>query len=118
MSVNLLSGWIYFVIDVAVMGLVLWALISAATRPAQDFAYAQKKKGFWVGILVAALLVTGNGWLYYIPLPFSGMFSLAAIFAAVYFLGPENQRMGPRRRGGGSGGGSSGGRSSGPRGGW
>ncbi len=115
MLVMSLAGWIYFFIDLAIMALVIWALISAATRPAQDFLYAQKKKGFWVGVLVASLLVTGNGWLYYISLPFSGLFSLAAIFAAVYFLGPENQRMGPRRRGGG---GYGGGRSSGPRGGW
>ena len=117
MFVYSLWGWIYLIIDLAIMGLVLWALISAATRPAQEYLYAQKKKGFWVGILIASLLVTGNGWLYSFPLPFSGLFSLAAIFAAVYFLGPENQRMGPRRRGGGYGGGSGGG-NNGPRGGW
>ena len=114
MFVYSLWGWIYFIIDVAIMGLVLWALVSAITRPTQDFMYARQKKGFWIGILLASLLVTGNGWLYRFPLPFSGLLSLAAIFAAVYFLGPENQRMGPRRRGGGG----YGGRNSGPRGGW
>lgn len=71
---------------------------AAIIRPAQDFMYARQKKGFWIGILLASLLVTGNGWLYRFPLPFSGLLSLAAIFAAVYFLGPENQRMGPRRQ--------------------
>ena len=115
MFVYSLWEWIYFIIDVAIMGLVLWALVSAIIRPAQDFMYARQKKGFWIGILLASLLVTGNGWLYRFPLPFSGLLSLAAIFAAVYFLGPENQRMGPRRRGGG---GYGGGRNTGPRGGW
>lgn len=117
MFVYALSGWIYFIIDLAIMGVTLWALISATTRPAQDFVHARQKKGFWIGILVASLLVTGNGWLYYFPLPFSGLLSFAAIFAAVYFLGPENQRMGPRRRGGGGSGGYGGG-NKGPRGGW
>ncbi len=96
-----LIGWVYLVIDLAIIFLVAWALVVAATRPAGDYALAQKKKGFWVGILVAALLIAANGYFYFIPLPFAWLFSMASIFASIYFLGPECQRMGPRRRRGG-----------------
>jgi hypothetical protein len=33
-------------------------------------------------------------------LPFRGLLSMLAIIAVVYYLGPERQRMGPRRPGG------------------
>ena len=97
---NFIAG-VTLVIELAIIAVVAWALIVAATRPSRDFALAQQKKGFWVGILTAALLVSGDGLFYFIPLPFNWLLSMASIFAAIYFLGPECQRMGPRRRRGG-----------------
>ena len=94
-------GWVYLAIELAILALAVWALIAAATRPAGDFALAQKSKGFWVGVLGASVLIAANGVFYTVALPFSWLLSMASIFAAIYFLGPERQRMGPRRRRGG-----------------
>ena len=112
------SSYLSFGVWIALSGLVLFALIACLLRPSGDFGLARRPKGFWMGALGAGALVMV--WPYIMPvvLPFSSGLRLAAVIASVFYLGPEQQRMGSRgtwrrrRRGGGSGRGGSG------RGGW
>lgn len=102
------SSYLSFGVWIALSGLVLFALIACLLRPSGDFGLARRPKGFWMGALGAGALVMV--WPYIMPvvLPFSSWLRLAAVIASVFYLGPEQQRMGSRgtwrrRRRGGSG---------------
>lgn len=98
MSYFSVMGGVNLLITGAVIILTVWALMAAAIRPAADFALANKTKKFWVIVLVLSLAVSLNGVLYSVPLAFGWLLSLAAIIAPIYYLGPVQSRMGPRRR--------------------
>ncbi|MGO1591945.1 MAG: DUF2516 family protein [Ancrocorticia sp.] len=96
MSYYAVMGWVNLLLTFVVLAVVVWALISAATRPSRDFAYANTTKRFWVIALILCLLVSLNGVLYFIPLTFGFFLSLAAIVMPIYYLGPVQSRM-PRK---------------------
>lgn len=85
--------------------LVVFAFVMCVLRPARDFALARQNKKFWMILLGGGVLVMA--WPYLVPLylPFRGILQWVALIGAVYFLGPERQRMGKRswwpRRGSG-----------------
>ncbi len=95
-----------FVISLAVIGLAVWALVAAALRSSGDFAFAGTTKRFWIIALVASLLVSLNGVMYYVPMYFGWLISIAAIVAPIYFLGlvrsrmPRSPKRPPTQRGG------------------
>lgn len=72
----------------------LWALITCLRRPAHNFTYARRNKQFWSGILAAATAILAFGALTYFRLPMQGLLTFASVYAVVYYLGPEEQRMG------------------------
>ncbi|MCF2706046.1 DUF2516 family protein [Arcanobacterium haemolyticum] len=88
---------ISLVVGLAMIGLLAWALFEAIRRPSSMFALARLPKNTWIIILVVGLLVVGNGTFWWFPFPFMSILRFAGLIAAVYFLGPECQRMGPRR---------------------
>ena len=77
------------VLPLAAIAFVGWALFEAARRPSSRYALARLSKQAWIGILIGALIVVGNGYFWSFLIPFSGLLNLAALFAALYFLGPE-----------------------------
>lgn len=88
------------ILPLAILAFVGWAVWEAARRPSAQFALASLKKGPWLAILIASVIVVGNGYVWSLYIPFRGILSLAALFAALYFLGPECRKMGPPSRGG------------------
>nr|WP_240611492.1 DUF2516 family protein [Actinobaculum sp. 313] len=78
----------------------MWALVDCLGRSAGDFTFARRSKDFWTVVLVLAVVLSLSFVVPFIYLPFRGFLSLLAIIAVVYYLGPERQRMGPRRPGG------------------
>lgn len=95
------ASTIQYSIWLLIVGGLVIALLSALIRPEGDFAAARMNKRFWMIALGAGLAV--YLWPYIMPiyLPFSGILHWVSIFAMVYYLGPESQRMGAlfRRRG-------------------
>lgn len=87
-----------YIVPLALLVFVGWALFECLRRNSEQYTLARLSKNWWIGILLLALLVQGNRFVWWVPLPSSWLLSLAALFAAVYFLGPECQRMGPRGR--------------------
>ncbi len=109
------------VIPVIFLGLFAFGLLDVLRRPTSDFASAAQSKAFWVVILgLGALLHFSR--LMRLWIPFGGFIGLALLIGLIYYLGPERQRMGPPRGGGGfrRGGNSGGpfGRGPSNRGGW
>lgn len=73
---------------------ILWALVSCLRQPEQRYTYVRKPKNFWSGVLAVSLgVVVIQYWVGW-RLPFGGLLTCFALFAAVYYLGPERQRMG------------------------
>ncbi|MDE1537287.1 MULTISPECIES: DUF2516 family protein [Actinomycetaceae] len=97
---------IFFVIQLAILAFMVWALVACLRRPDADFRYARKDKKFWSGVLLGCALVTGIVLFTPIRLPFQPFLMLGAAYGALYYLGPEEQRMGPRRSSRGRGKGS------------
>lgn len=93
----------YLILGVIIPGaialVVAWALWECLRRPASLYALAKLSKGWWTGILVVSLLAVAGqfipGWF----LTAGWLLRMAAVFAAVYFIGPECQRMGNPGRG-------------------
>jgi len=82
--VGTIQNYLFLGLTVIVLGMAAFAPIDAIRRPAAAFTYADKRtKGFWVGILVLAVLLsflaipTGSGGLILFAL-------LAAIAAGIY----------------------------------
>ncbi|MDO4887609.1 MAG: DUF2516 family protein [Actinomycetaceae bacterium] len=103
-SIYTFVGYVRFVIWVLFVLLLACALLACVLRPDDDFARARLSKRRWLVILGAGLIVmVWNNivglWLPFLWLPFETLLRLGAIIAAIYFLGPEMQRMGPRRGG-------------------
>jgi len=98
-------GWSLYVlinwaIALFVASLAVWALVDCLGRPAGDFTFARRSKDFWTVVLVLAVVLSLSFIVPFMYLPFRGLLSMLAIIAVVYYLGPERQRMGPRRPGG------------------
>ena len=87
-----------YIVPLALLLFVGWAFFECLRRNSEQYTLARLSKNWWIGILLLALVVQGNRFVWWVPLPSSWLLSLAALFAAVYFLGPECQRMGPRGR--------------------
>lgn len=87
------------IVPLALLLFVGWAFIEALRRSGDQFVLARLSKPAWIMILVASLLVVGNGYAWSFFLPFRSILYLVALFAALFFLGPECHRMGPPRRG-------------------
>lgn len=67
------------VLGVGALGLKLWALVDAITRPGAAFPVAGKlSKPIWIGILAAAVLLGGTSVL--------GLFGLIGLVAAIVYL--------------------------------
>ena len=79
---------LFLVFFVAIFALTVWALVDCLTRPARAFPAADKRtRPFWLGILVAAVLVA------FLAMPLGGPSSffqflalLAAVAAVVYLV--------------------------------
>ena len=84
------------ILPLALTGLFVWGFVDALMRTARQFELAGRSKNFWLGIL------GGGGLLFFavrmlrLWFPFAGWVSLGFLIAAVFYLGPERQRMGPR----------------------
>lgn len=86
------------VLPLAVTAFVVWSIVEAARRPSSQYALARLKKNAWIAILIGALFIVGNGYFWSFFVPFRTLLYIAALFAALYFLGPECHRMGPPNR--------------------
>ncbi|AHU90065.1 DUF2516 family protein [Trueperella pyogenes] len=97
----LFSFLIYTLLPLALTGVFVWSFLDAVFRPADQFALASQSKNFWL------ILLGGGGLAYFaihvlhVYFPMSGFVSLALLIGAVYYLGPERAKMGPRWRGNG-----------------
>ena len=73
------SNLLLFVLGLAALGLKLWALVDACTRPKQAYEVAGKlSKVAWVAILAVAVLFGGTSVL--------GLFGLLGLVAAIVYL--------------------------------
>ena len=73
------SSLLLLVLGLLALGIKLWALVDAVTRPAPAFPAAGKlSKPIWVAILVAALLLGGTDVM--------GIFGLLGAIAAIVYL--------------------------------
>ncbi len=100
---------LWWVFNLAILALAVWALADCLSRPARAFPQAGKRThGFWlavtgVGVLIA-ILALPTGWM---PSFFQFLGLVAAVAAIVYLVdvrpavAPYSRRRG---RGGGSGG--------------
>lgn len=87
------SGLLLLVLGLGALGLKLWALVDACTRPDPLFRAAGKlNKWAWVAILAAALLLGGTQVL--------GLFGLLGIVAAIVYLVDVRPAVQELRRGG------------------
>ncbi len=93
---SLLAFLIYTVFPLVMTGVFVWGFLDALARPARQFGLAGRSKNFWLAVL-------GIGGLLYFAVrvmrmwfPLAGWVSLGFLIAAVFYLGPERQRMGPR----------------------
>ncbi|MDY5151737.1 DUF2516 family protein [Actinotignum urinale] len=93
-----ISWWTMMTVNVLICLFMLWAFVACFTRPESDFRYARKSKQFWVSVLVVALVIMVMTIVLPFRLPFQGILTFASAFAALFYLGPEQQWMGPRRR--------------------
>lgn len=99
-----LSFLVFTVLPLLLTGLFVWGFVDVLMRSERQFGLANQSKKFW-------LLVLGIGGVVYFGVrvlrfyvPFGALLSLGFLIAAVYYLGPERSRMGPRWKGGGRGG--------------
>ena len=73
------SNLLLLVLGIGALGLKIWALVDAATRPAQAFEAAGKlTKVIWIAILAAAVLLGGTSVL--------SLFGLLGLVAAIVYL--------------------------------
>jgi hypothetical protein len=67
---------VFLVISLAMLVVKLWALVDAAIRPSSAFVSEGKQtKGFWVAVLVIAVLVT-----------YIGLFTIIGLIVALVYL--------------------------------
>jgi hypothetical protein len=73
------SDLLLLALGVGALGLKLWALIDAITRPTEAYVAAGKlNKVAWIAILAAAVLLGGTNVL--------GLFGLVGLVAAIVYL--------------------------------
>lgn len=80
--VGTVQAGLFLVFFVVILALTVWALVDCLTRPARAFPAADKRtRPFWVGILVAAVVVAFLA----VPVGFgsSSFFQFLALLAAV-----------------------------------
>lgn len=95
----MLSLVVFRILPLVLTGLFVWGFFDALARPERQFGLAGRSKNFWLAVL------GGGGVLYFLVrvlrfwFPLAGLVSLGFLIAAVFYLGPERQRMGPRWNG-------------------
>ena len=73
------SNLLLLALGIGALGLKLWALVDAASRPTQAYVAAGKlTKVAWIAILAAAVLLGGTNVL--------GLFGLVGLVAAIVYL--------------------------------
>lgn len=86
-------------VGVLLTAFVAWALLSCLRQSSHKFTFARRTKEFWTPVLVLALLVVVIQYLVGWRLPMGGLLTCVSLYAALYYLGPERQRMGIGRAG-------------------
>ncbi|MFY9262323.1 MAG: DUF2516 family protein [Actinomycetaceae bacterium] len=90
---------IYKVIAVAIAALFIFALLDISRRPAHAFEGVTFSKRIWLMIAIFGTVIFGLEVLN-IYLNMGRLLELALIFAAIYYVGPIRDRLGPIDRGG------------------
>ena len=73
------SNLLLLVLGIGALGVKVWALIDAVTRPGEAYVAAGKlSKPIWIAILAAAVLLGGTNVL--------GLFGLVGLVAAIVYL--------------------------------
>ncbi|WP_164461555.1 DUF2516 family protein [Neoactinobaculum massilliense] len=93
MVYNIISG-VFLAIRAAIFLFSTWALVSMLRRDAMDFSATVRGRGFWLAVLIGCAAVSLIGLLRGgVP----GLLEWLVLYGLVYYMGPEEQRMGPPR---------------------